>query len=176
MNFLISKKDIDTLRRLNFRQIIWQLVVSSHSIIHTYMIWKTLCYFLKNASPFVCVLSGSMEPGFQRGDILLLMPRPYRAGDICVYQVAGDAIPIVHRAIKVDSGRILTKGDNNRNNDIPLYRRGRTYLEQNETRAGAYGLIPYFGIVTVWITSIPGLRMIILTLIGLSVFITRQEG
>jgi len=36
------------------------------------MIWKGLMFITKSESPVVVVLSGSMEPAFQRGDILFL--------------------------------------------------------------------------------------------------------
>ena len=49
------------------------------------------------------VLSGSMEPGYYRGDILFLH-QPSRAldvGDVVVFNTGGRDIPIVHRIIKV---------------------------------------------------------------------------
>lgn len=55
-------------------------------------------------SPVVVVLSGSMEPAFYRGDLLLLtndLEDPVRVGDITVFKVEGREIPIVHRVIKV---------------------------------------------------------------------------
>uniref|UniRef100_A0A914SBY8 Signal peptidase complex catalytic subunit SEC11 n=1 Tax=Parascaris equorum TaxID=6256 RepID=A0A914SBY8_PAREQ len=55
-------------------------------------------------SPIVVVLSGSMEPAFYRGDLLLLTndySDPIRVGDITVFKVDGRDIPIVHRVIKV---------------------------------------------------------------------------
>ena len=66
----------------------------------------------------VVVLSGSMEPGFYRGDILFLyMSRsPVRTGEIVVFNLEGRDIPIVHRAVKVHERvaageiNILTKG------------------------------------------------------------------
>ena len=65
----------------------------------------------------VVVLSGSMEPGFYRGDILFLNMgyAPIRTGEIVVFNIDGRDIPIVHRVIKIhdrDSGGdvdILTK-------------------------------------------------------------------
>lgn len=68
-------------------------------------------------SPVVVVLSGSMEPGFYRGDILFLHlgKAPVRSGEIVVYNIDGRDIPIVHRVLKVheraENGRvdILTK-------------------------------------------------------------------
>ena len=54
----------------------------------------------------VVVLSGSMEPGFYRGDILFLYQphAPLQAGDIVVFNTDGREIPIVHRVIKVGWG------------------------------------------------------------------------
>jgi signal peptidase len=51
----------------------------------------------------VVVLSGSMEPGFKRGDILFLNmgKAPIRTGEIVVFNIDGREIPIVHRVIKV---------------------------------------------------------------------------
>jgi signal peptidase I len=67
-------------------------------------------------SQVVVVLSGSMEPGFQRGDILFLNmgSAPIRTGEVVVFNVDGRDIPIVHRVLKVhdrDDGHqdILTK-------------------------------------------------------------------
>ena len=51
----------------------------------------------------VVVLSGSMEPGFYRGDIHFLNMgyKPIRTGEIVVFNIDGRDIPIVHRVIKV---------------------------------------------------------------------------
>jgi Peptidase S24-like len=53
----------------------------------------------------VVVLSGSMEPGFYRGDILFLNMgnKPVRVGEVVVFNLDGRDIPIVHRVIKVCS-------------------------------------------------------------------------
>lgn len=48
--------------------------------------------------------SGSMEPAFQRGDLLFLTnykEDPIRVGEIVVFKVEGREIPIVHRVIKL---------------------------------------------------------------------------
>lgn len=63
------------------------------------------------------VLSGSMEPGFYRGDILFLNmgKAPIRTGEVVVFNLDGRDIPIVHRVIKVHERRngthidVLTK-------------------------------------------------------------------
>lgn len=77
----------------------------------------THCEFIVLNLQVVVVLSGSMEPGFQRGDILFLNmgKAPIRTGEIVVFNIDGRDIPIVHRVIKVheraneDHVDILTK-------------------------------------------------------------------
>ncbi len=70
------------------------------------MIWKGLMVVTGSESPIVVVLSGSMEPAFHRGDLLLLThdpdpEAPIRVGDIVVFKIEGREIPIVHRVLKV---------------------------------------------------------------------------
>jgi len=48
--------------------------------------------------------SGSMEPAFHRGDILLLThykEEPVRVGEIVVFKIKGRDIPIMHRVLKL---------------------------------------------------------------------------
>jgi signal peptidase len=67
-----------------------------------FMMWKGLSIASDSQSPIVVVLSGSMEPAFQRGDLLFLWNRGYETsiGDIVVYKVRGKEIPIVHRVVR----------------------------------------------------------------------------
>jgi len=56
-----------------------------------FMLWKTLSVLSDSHSPIVVVLSGSMEPAFQRGDLLFLWNRngilPKDLG--CVFGIGG---------------------------------------------------------------------------------------
>lgn len=73
-------------------------------ILSALMIWKGAMVYTNSESPVVVVLSGSMEPAFQRGDILFLMnnyDEPIRVGEIVVFKIAGRDIPIVHRVVRV---------------------------------------------------------------------------
>jgi signal peptidase len=67
-----------------------------------FMLWKGLSVASASSSPIVVVLSGSMEPAFQRGDLLFLWNRSPRAeiGEVVVYNVRGKDIPIVHRVVR----------------------------------------------------------------------------
>merc|ERR1719391_1148973 len=68
------------------------------------MIWKGLMVVTGSESPIVVVLSGSMEPAFQRGDLLFLTnyeEEDIRVGEIVVFKIDGRDIPIVHRVLKL---------------------------------------------------------------------------
>ncbi|CAA0839149.1 Peptidase S24/S26A/S26B/S26C family protein [Striga hermonthica] len=153
------------------------MVVSSALII-----WKTLVCITGSESPVVVVLSESMEPGFARGDILFLhMPRdPIRAGDIVVYNIDNREIPIVHRVIKVherqDTGEvdILTKGDNNDGDDIPLYAPGQLWLKQEHIMGKAIGFLPHVGWATIIMTEKPLIKYILIGVLGLLVVTSKD--
>lgn len=66
--------------------------------------WKGLSVISDSPSPIVVVLSGSMEPAFQRGDLLFLWNRNLlqdtSVGEVVVYNVKDKDIPIVHRVVR----------------------------------------------------------------------------
>jgi signal peptidase len=119
-------KQILELKKLwaNKRQLTFQLLNLAMIVFSALMIWKGLMFMTKSESPVVVVLSGSMEPAFQRGDILFLNNSVEKVfvGDVVVFKIKDRDIPIVHRILKVHEkhdGRVelLTKGDNNRVDD-----------------------------------------------------------
>ncbi|KAE8696117.1 Signal peptidase complex catalytic subunit SEC11A [Hibiscus syriacus] len=120
---------VDSVKSIQTRQLLTQAVSLGMIVTSALIIWKGLMCITGSESPVVVVLSGSMEPGFKRGDILFLhmSKDPIRAGEIVVFNIDGREIPIVHRVIKVherqDTGEVdvLTKGDNNYGDDRPLY-------------------------------------------------------
>ena len=114
----------------NKRQLTFQALNLAMIVFSALMIWKGLMFATKSESPVVVVLrwdnihsdegnslrsfelknptkltlwSGSMEPAFQRGDILFLnnQDSPIRVGEIVVFKIKDRDIPIVHRVMKV---------------------------------------------------------------------------
>lgn len=58
------------------------------------------------------VLSGSMEPTFSKGSLLIVKEtKDVKQGDIIVYQSGSELI--VHRVIKIEQNQITTQGDAN---------------------------------------------------------------
>uniref|UniRef100_A0A0A0K6C8 Signal peptidase complex catalytic subunit SEC11 n=1 Tax=Cucumis sativus TaxID=3659 RepID=A0A0A0K6C8_CUCSA len=102
----------DSTESIKLRQPLSQAVSLGLIVTSALIIWKALMCITGSESPVVVVLSGSMEPGFKRGDILFLhmSKDPIRTGEIVVFHIDGREIPIVHRVIKVrerqDSGEV----------------------------------------------------------------------
>ncbi|KAJ9527614.1 hypothetical protein QJQ45_025893 [Haematococcus lacustris] len=175
-----------TLKRMNYRQLMMQAIQLGLIVTSALMIWKGLMLVTGSESPVVVVLSGSMEPGFQRGDILFLNmgKAPISTGEIVVFNINGRDIPIVHRVIKVhqrsgsDEFDVLTKithGDNNYSDDRGLYAQGQEWLNKNHIMGRAVGLLPNVGIITILMNDYPYLKFALIGVLGLLV-ITNKEG
>ncbi|KAJ7090772.1 putative signal peptidase [Mycena belliarum] len=165
------------LRRLLLQAQVIALAMSSSAMAYTALGLATNC-----KSPIVVVLSGSMEPGINRGDLLILSnyaPQDYKNGDITVYEVPGEAIPIVHRVVQTHLEpasetdlesppilRFLTKGDNNDVDDVGLYKE-RERLEPRHVVGKVRGIIPLVGYVSILFNESPRLRYVLFCLMGL---------
>eukprot|EP00200_Dunaliella_tertiolecta_P001308 CAMPEP_0202362674 /NCGR_PEP_ID=MMETSP1126-20121109/14769_1 /ASSEMBLY_ACC=CAM_ASM_000457 /TAXON_ID=3047 /ORGANISM="Dunaliella tertiolecta, Strain CCMP1320" /LENGTH=168 /DNA_ID=CAMNT_0048956927 /DNA_START=125 /DNA_END=631 /DNA_ORIENTATION=- len=168
---------------MNVRQLVMQAVQLGLIITSALMIWKSLMLVTGSESPVVVVLSGSMEPGFYRGDILFLNmgKNPIRAGEIVVFNLDGRDIPIVHRVIKVhektgvDEVKILTKGDNNYSDDRGLYPRGQDWLNRDHIMGRAIGILPQVGMVTILMNDYPQLKFALIGLLGLLVMTNKES-
>jgi signal peptidase len=137
---------------------------------------------IQSESPVVVVLSGSMEPAFQRGDILFLnnAVEPVGVGDVVVFKIKDRDIPIVHRILKVHEDadgnvELLTKGDNNRVDDRGLYAPGQLWLQREDILGKAVGTLRYVGMVTIALNDYPVLKYVLVGMMGLFV-LTSKEG
>ncbi|XP_052615990.1 signal peptidase complex catalytic subunit SEC11A isoform X1 [Peromyscus californicus insignis] len=197
---MLSLDFLDDVRRMNKRQLYYQVLNFGMIVSSALMIWKGLMVITGSESPIVVVLSGSMEPAFHRGDLLFLTNRvedPIRVGEIVVFRIEGREIPIVHRVLKIhekQNGHIkfLTKGDNNAVDDRGLYKQGQHWLEKKDVVGRARGLfisdiirrtdisggqelfVPYIGIVTILMNDYPKFKYAVLFLLGLFVLVHRE--
>jgi hypothetical protein len=91
-----------SLTSLQPRQLFTQILNFALVLSTAFMLWKGLSITTDSSSPIVVVLSGSMEPAFQRGDLLFLWNRGQdtKVGEVVVYNVKGKDIPIVHRVVR----------------------------------------------------------------------------
>ncbi|KAJ7161835.1 signal peptidase I [Mycena crocata] len=174
---------------IRLRRILLQAQVVALGLSSAFMAYTALGVFTNCKSPVVVVLSGSMEPGIHRGDLLILSnysPHLYHNGEITVYEVPGQAIPIVHRVVQThtetsndifrtgvpppredDFQTFLTKGDNNEVDDVGLYR-GPERLQGKDVVGKVRCIIPFVGYVSILFNEYPRLRYGVFTAVGLA--------
>lgn len=88
-----------------------------------------------------------LSNGFERGDILIVKGASYdeiRVGDIIVYNVPLNAIPIVHRVVAKHNGTFETKGDSNKGQN-----RYESRVHPDQVQGVAIGVIPWLGYIKV---------------------------
>ncbi|EMF11543.1 microsomal signal peptidase 18 kDa subunit [Sphaerulina musiva SO2202] len=164
------------------RQLAAQILNFALVLSTAFMLWKGLSVVTDSSSPIVVVLSGSMEPAFQRGDLLFLWNRGMetQVGEVVVYSVKGKDIPIVHRVVRRFGGgakplQLLTKGDNNAADDTELYARGQSYLERSKDVIGSVvAYVPFVGYVTILLSEYPWLKTAMLVFMALTVVLQRE--
>lgn len=104
---------LGSIANLQPRQLAAQVLNFALVLSTAFMLWKGLSVATDSSSPIVVVLSGSMEPAFQRGDLLFLWNRGMETdvGEVVVYNVRGKDIPIVHRVIRRFGGGYVLYGN-----------------------------------------------------------------
>ena len=101
-------------------------------------------------------------------------------GDIVVYRMRKDDIPIVHRVISVqlkgkDDFYILTKGDNNEVNDRGIYGMETLWLTKQHLMGRVRGSIPYLGVITILLTENPIVKYTVLGIAVLLILTTKGK-
>eukprot|EP00249_Psilotum_nudum_P011629 c23287_g1_i1 orf=298-942(-) len=173
----IVQEFVDSIRFLNVRHALMQVVILGLIATSALMLWKGMMCLTGSESPVVVVLSGSMEPAFRRGDALFLNmgDAPIQLGEIIVFHVDGEDIPIVHRVIKVHQQNgtgevdVLTKGDNNDVDDYKgdIYADGQRWVKEHHVTGRVVWLFPYVGWVTIILTESPFIKYIVMGVLGL---------
>ncbi|EKQ53120.1 MAG: signal peptidase I [Methanobacterium sp. Maddingley MBC34] len=115
------------------------------------------------------VVSGSMEPVFYRGDVVVIEktnflgiqeinPSDLKVGDIIIYQATWFPEPVIHRIISIQKGSdgqtyYVTKGDNNPKPDPSLV--STSQVQAKVVSIGNQPLvIPKIGYITLWIRGL----------------------
>ena len=173
----LVNSQVDELKSLwkNKRQLTFQALNLGMIVFSALMIWKGLMCFTNSESPVVVVLSGSMEPAFQRGDILFLNNQdthPFQVGEIVVFKISGRDIPIVHRILTIHEEpdgqlKMLTKGDHNNIDDRSLYAENQLWLRREDVLGRARAAVPYVGMLTILLNDFPYLKYLLVGLMGL---------
>ncbi|KAI8869360.1 signal peptidase complex catalytic subunit SEC11C-like protein [Ramicandelaber brevisporus] len=173
---------IKQLRNTGVRQLLLQSLNFIMVLSTAFMLWKGMALYSNCESPIVVVLSGSMEPAFQRGDILFLSNRttPVEIGEITVFKNKGSVIPIVHRALRIHTDAktgeqlIRTKGDNNNVDDRVMYPRGEQWIKQSDVVGRVQGYVPYLGMATILMNDYPKLKYVLIGGLGVMALLQRE--
>lgn len=100
------------------------------------------------------VLSGSMEPTFSKGTLLLVKDtQDVETGDIVVYQSQNELI--VHRVVSITDNEIITQGDANNVADPPF--------DKTQIKGKVIAWIPFLGSVAALLKT-PAAVIVILVL------------
>lgn len=97
--------------------------------------------------PVVTVVSCSMYPHYDVGDVILVQGKDFekiKEGDIAIYESgeSGQNIPIIHRVIVKKQNYLETQGDNN-NGQLEFEKR----VEPDQVHGVAVGSVPKLGMV-----------------------------
>ncbi|MBU7044596.1 MAG: signal peptidase I [Theionarchaea archaeon] len=106
--------------------------------------------------PLYVVISGSMEPTYEEGDILIVKSvevEDISEGDIIVFDPPFGGIPIVHRVFKVVESNgnryFITKGDNNPFPD-PYFQETYPGIPKEHIIGKPFIKIPKLGLFQIW--------------------------
>ena len=142
------------------------MIMVDYKEIATYAI--ILIVVLIAAQHLNVVVSGSMEPAFYRGDIVLVEkanflginefnPEDVQVGDVVVYDAAWFDQPVIHRIINITdingTTMYVIKGDNNNRPD-PYYVRADQIQERVVTLADNLFVIPKIGYLSLWLRGL----------------------
>jgi len=74
---------------------------------------------------YAIILSGSMEPEFIPGDMVIIQKQEaYNKGDIITFQFSGRS-PVTHRIVEGKPDGFITRGDANNSNDTEIVKVGQ---------------------------------------------------
>lgn len=197
----MKDSDIATAKKFVQDVIVFIAVVGS-----ALMMWNVAKIVTNTESPIVVVLTGSMEPAFYRGDLLLVthFKEDLRMGDIIVYKIPNQDIPIVHRAMVMqihqsqkgeqtlklqlldhvndylvsqpynEEFSMLSKGDANPVDDRGLYPPKTFWLNRKHVIGKIRAYCPYVGYLTILLNENPILKYTVLGLMLFSVMIAKD--
>ena len=112
-------------------------------------------FALNTELPIVAVQSGSMEPTFYKGDLLLPVGvdkgnPDIKIGDIIVFSHSYGTTPVVHRVVEINpDGTYQTRGDANPG-QLPYEKR----INVSQIKGKAVMIIPYLGWIKIAVVEI----------------------
>lgn len=113
------------------------------AVLLAFGLYQTLGVALGTEVPMVSVVSPSMKPTLDVGDLILVRGSNIenleagKDGSILVYNSKHISMPIIHRVVAKDKDSVETKGDNNRNQLITCEGSGQPIDSANDCGPGS---------------------------------------
>ncbi|MBI4167550.1 MAG: signal peptidase I [Candidatus Aenigmarchaeota archaeon] len=139
-----------------FREIAETLAYAVLGVFIAIFIYRGLIFLLGTDKPVIDVISESMSPSINRGDLVIVKhaaTTDIKTGDVIVFDTLSEPLPVIHRVYKInDDGTFQTLGDNNRG----VQHDWEKQIETKNIVGKAVLVIPYVGWVKIIICdSIP---------------------
>jgi len=137
------------------RQCIRKVVMFGFLCSMATMFWTFLRVQSGVETPVLASVSGGGGKPPNRGDVMWLSAYPpsKALGELVAYRLHD--IVIVHRVVQVTEEGILTKGDDNRVNDVGLYPTGESFLNHRKVIGQVGGIVPSIGWIVIWAQEYP---------------------
>jgi len=114
-------------------------------------------------SPVYVVVSKSMVPTLQIGDLVIIHTVPFSSihvGQVIIYQEPTSAgtcpnpygLTIVHRVVGINSQGLVTQGDDRKTNPLPDEPYEWPYVPASCVKGVVFLAIPYLGLISMYIT------------------------
>jgi signal peptidase len=150
----LKKKSEDKKKPISKKKIIVSLLLIFFAFFGSFLIYFILQIALNTETPMVVVISDSMAPNINKGDLLFIQgkdPEDIEVGDVIVFDADGlwsgaPEEPIVHRVVDIrkvdDDWEFRTKGDANNDKD-------EEWIPEKRIKGVVIGRIPYIGWVKI---------------------------
>ncbi len=151
-----KKKSTDKKEPISKKKVIASLLLIFFAFFGSFIIFFILQITLNTDTPMVVVISGSMAPKIQKGDLLFLQgkdPEDIIEGDVIVFDADWSGAPdepIVHRVVDIrkvgGDWEFRTKGDANRYKD-------EDWVDEDDILGVVCGRIPWIGWIKIVLTD-----------------------
>lgn len=151
-----KKKSTEKKEPISKKKVIASLLLIFFAFFGSFIIFFILQIALNTSTPMVVVISGSMAPKIQKGDLLFLQgkdPEDIIEGDVIVFDADWSGAPdepIVHRVVDIrkvgGDWEFRTKGDANRYKD-------EDWVDEDDILGVVCGRIPWIGWIKIVLTD-----------------------
>jgi len=151
-----KKKSTDKKEPISKKKVIASLLLIFFAFFGSFIIFFILQVALDTDTPMVVVISDSMAPKINKGDLLFIQgedPEDIQVGDVIVFDADWSGAPdepIVHRVVDIrkvgGDWEFRTQGDANKYKD-------EEWIDEDDIRGVVCGRIPYVGWIKIVLTD-----------------------